>query len=134
KRRSIARRWRRRKVTLLKSSFNMAAQFPDEQSEAGEFERQEDSFREWVSSDGSTPFPAVKGRYHLYVSLACPWASRTVVVRKLKGLVDAIGLTVADPVRDERGWAFHDGPGYSSDPINGFAFLAEAYTATEPDY
>ena len=62
------------------------AQFPNEQSEEGEFERQEDAFRDFVSTDGSTPYPAVAGRYHLYVSLACPWASRTLIVRKLKGL------------------------------------------------
>ena len=112
----------------------MIAQFPKEQSESGEFHRQEDAFREWISADGSTPYPAVANRYHLYVSLACPWASRTVIVRKLKGLEEAIGMTVADPVRDERGWAFRDGPGYSTDPINGFKFLSEAYAATGPNY
>jgi putative glutathione S-transferase len=112
----------------------MIAQFPKEQSESGEFQRQEDAFREWISADGSTPYPAVAGRYHLYVSLACPWASRTVIVRKLKGLEEAIGMTVVDPVRDERGWAFRDGPGYSTDPINGFKFLSEAYAATDSNY
>jgi glutathionyl-hydroquinone reductase len=110
------------------------AQFPDEQSAEGEFERQEDAFRDWVSADGSTPYPAVAGRYHLYVSLACPWASRALIARNLKGLQAALGVTVADPVRGERGWAFRDGPGYSADPVNGFAFLAEAYTATDPGY
>ena len=114
--------------------MSATAQFPDEQSAEGEFERQEDSFREWVSADGSTPYPAVSGRYHLYVSLACPWASRTVIVRKLKGLETAIGMTVVDPIRDERGWAFRNGPGCSIDPVNGFKFLAEAYTATDPGY
>lgn len=109
-------------------------QFPEEQSAEGEFERQEDAFREWVSADGSTPYPAVAGRYHLYVSLACPWASRTLIVRNLKGLEHAIGLTVVDPIRDERGWAFRDGPGYSTDPVNGFAFLSEAYIATDPSF
>ena len=103
-------------------------------SEAGEFERQEDAFREWVSSDGSTPFAVAAARYHLYVSLACPWAHRTVIVRKLKGLEAAIGLTVVDPVRDERGWAFRDGPGFSRDPINGFQFLSEAYQQSKPGY
>ena len=110
------------------------AQFGDEQSAAGEFERQEDTFREWVSADGSTVYPAVAGRYHLYVSLACPWASRTLIVRRLLGLENVIGLTVVDPVRDERGWAFRDGPGYSHDPVNGFDFLMEAYRATDPDF
>src|SRR5438128_10778729 len=84
----------------------MKAQFPTEQSESGEFQRQEDAFREWISNDGSTPYPAVADRYHLYVSLACPWASRTVVFRKLKGLEEAIGMTIFDPIRDEEAWAF----------------------------
>lgn len=108
------------------------AQFPDEQVE-GQFKRQEDAFRRWVRADGGE-FPLGAGRYHLYVSLACPWASRTIIVRKLKRLENAVGMTVADPVRDERGWAFRDGPGYSHDPINGFAFLSEAYFATDPGY
>jgi putative glutathione S-transferase len=115
-------------------SMPSKAQFPKEQSDEGEFERQEDAFRDLVSADGSTPYQPVAGRYHLYVSLACPWASRTVIVRKLSGLEDAIGLTVLDPVRDERGWAFHDGPDFSRDPINGFAFLSEAYAATDPNF
>src|SRR6266446_2161552 len=110
------------------------AQFAAEQSKAGEFHRQEDAFRDWISSDGSTPYPAVAGRYHLYVSLACPWASRTLIVRRLKGLEQVIGMTVVDPVRDERGWAFREGPGYSTDPVNGFAFLKEAYLATDPNF
>lgn len=109
------------------------AQFPDEQV-AGEFKRQEDAFRQWVSADGSTPFPAARGRYHLYVSLACPWATRVAIVRSLLGLKDAISLTVVDPVRNERGWAFREGPGFSKDPINDFAYLSQAYEATEPNY
>ena len=109
-------------------------QFPDEQSPEGEFERQEDAFRDWVSADGSTPYPAVAGRYHLYVCLACPWASRTVIARHLKGLDAVIGMTVIDPIRDERGWAFRDGPGYSTDPINDFDYLSEAYVASDPGF
>lgn len=111
-----------------------SAQFPDEQSEDGAFQRQEDAFRDWVTADGSSRFPAASGRYHLYVSLACPWASRTLIVRNLKGLQAAIGLTVVDPIRDERGWAFREGPGYEKDPVNGFLFLAEAYQASDPDF
>jgi putative glutathione S-transferase len=106
------------------------AQFPEEQSATGAFERQPDDFREWISADGATGYPAVAGRYHLYVCLACPWASRTVIVRHLLGLEQVIGMTIVDPIRDEKGWAFRDGPGYSHDPINGFAYLSEAYTAT----
>ena len=87
-----------------------------------------------MSTDGSTPYPAVAGRYHLYVSLACPWATRTLMVRKLLGLEKAIGLTVVDPVRDDRGWAFRDGADCSRDSVNGFAFLSEAYVATDPNF
>src|SRR5580692_8044354 len=101
------------------------AQFPDEQAADGSFKRQDDEFRGIVSADGSTPYPAVAGRYHLYVCLACPWASRTVIVRHLLGLEEAISMTTIDPIRDDRGWAFRDGPGYTRDPINGFAFLSE---------
>lgn len=110
-------------------------QFPDEQSDDGRFVRQPDAFCHWVSAQARPgTCPAEAGRYHLYVSLACPWAHRTIIVRKLKRLEDAIGMTVVDPIRDERGWAFRDGPGYSRDPINGFQFLSQAYLATDPDY
>ncbi len=112
----------------------MQAQFPAEQAKTGEFKRQEDAFRQWVKRDGSTPYKPERGRYHLYVSLACPWAHRTIILRKLKGLEDAIGMTVVDPVRDERGWAFREGPEHSEDPINGFEFLSEAYLASDPSY
>jgi putative glutathione S-transferase len=120
----------------------MKAQFPDEQTTSGEFRRQEDAFRQWVSNDGSTRHPAATGRYHLYVSLACPWASRTVIFRKLKGLEEAIGMTIVDPIRDENGWAFRDpsgkippgAPFESTDLINGFHFLSEAYKETDPNY
>lgn len=110
------------------------AQFPEEQSKSGEFKRQEDAFRDWVKRDGSTPYAPERGRYHLYVSLACPWAHRTIILRKLKGLEETIGMTVVDPVRDERGWAFRNGPGHSEDPVNSFQFLSEAYRATDPSY
>ena len=120
----------------------MKAQFEKEQSDSGEFQRQEDAFREWISNDGSTSYPAAAGRYHLYVSLACPWASRTVIFRKLKGLEDAIGLTIVDPIRDGKGWAFRDpsgktplgAPFESTDPVNDFHFLSEAYVATDPNF
>jgi putative glutathione S-transferase len=110
----------------------MSAQFPAEQASTGEFKRQEDAFRDWVKRDGSTAYPPERDRYHLYVSLACPWAHRTIILRKLKGLEDVIGMTVVDPVRDERGWAFRNGPAHSEDPVNGFRFLSEAYRATDP--
>jgi putative glutathione S-transferase len=113
--------------------MTVKTQFPDESVE-GRFVRQGDAFRDWVRADGSTPYPVESGRYHLYVSLACPWAHRTIIVRALKGLEDAIGMTVVDPIRDELGWAFRDGDGSPTDPVNGFHYLAEAYRATDPNY
>ena len=110
------------------------AQFPLEHSAGGEFTRQDDAFRGWVTADGRSGYPAAAGRYHLYVSWACPWAHRTIIVRQLKHLEPVIGMTVVDPIRDERGWAFRDGPGHSHDPVNGFHFLSEAYEATDPAY
>lgn len=107
------------------------AQFPKETDESGAFVRQQSAFRQRVTANGSSPFPAESGRYHLYVSLACPWASRAVIFRKLKGLEDAIGLTVVDPVRDERGWRFTP---EDPDPINGFEYLSEAYLLNDPGF
>jgi putative glutathione S-transferase len=112
----------------------MAAQFPQEQSDEGEFERQEDAFREWVRADPQSAHPIEAGRYHLYVSFACPWAHRTLIVRSLRGLENAITITAADPVRDERGWAFREGAGHGRDAVNGFDFLSEAYRATDPNF
>jgi glutathionyl-hydroquinone reductase len=98
----------------------------------GTFRRQPSRFRDRVSADGSTPFAAQAGRYHLYVSWACPWAHRTIIGRRLKGLEAVVGMSVVDPIRDERGWAFTGGP--YVDDVNGFALLSEAYAATDPTY
>jgi glutathionyl-hydroquinone reductase len=98
----------------------------------GRFRRAPSRFREFVSDDGSTPFAAEAGRYHLYVSWACPWAHRTIIGRRVTGLEDAIGMSVVDPIRDERGWAFTGGE--YADPVNGFGFLGEAYAATDRAY
>jgi len=114
--------------------MEVQAQFPNEQSEAGEFKRQADAFRQYVTASGNSGYPAEAGRYHLYVSWACPWAHRTIIVRKLKQLESVVGMTVVDPIRDEQGWAFREGPGHSLDPINGFHFLSEAYKITDPEY
>jgi len=115
-------------------AMTMTAQSSDEQTGGGEFARQDDAFRGWVTANGRSGYPAVPGRYHLYVSWACPWAHRTILVRKLKQLEGIVGMTVVDPIRDDRGWAFRDGAGHSTDPINGFQFLSEAYLATDPAY
>jgi glutathionyl-hydroquinone reductase len=108
------------------------AQFREETERDGAFVRQASIFRDWISSDGSTPYPAESGRYHLYVSWACPWAHRTIIGRRLKGLEDAIGMSYVDPIRDERGWAFTGGE--FTDEINDFEFLSEAYDRTDTSY
>lgn len=110
------------------------AECPGEENEQGEFVRQADAFTDWVTRDGQSGSPAEPGRYHLYVSLACPWAHRTFLMRRLKRLESVVGMTVVDPIRDEQGWAFREGPGHSKDPINGFNFLSEAYYKTDPNY
>jgi putative glutathione S-transferase len=105
-----------------------------EQSTDGRFVRQGSRFRDWVTADGSSGYPAQAGRYHLYVSLACPWAHRTVILRALKGLEDSIGLSIVDPIRDAKGWAFRDVRGATGDPLHGWEYLAEAYAASDPEF
>jgi glutathionyl-hydroquinone reductase len=100
----------------------------------GAFVRPLYQFQGRVSADGSTGYPAEAGRYHLYISLACPWAHRSAIVRALLGMEDVVSMSVVDPVRDGRGWAFREGPGYTPDPVNGFTLLRDAYQATEPGY
>lgn len=111
-----------------------APQFTSETRADGAFVRQAYTIRDHITADGSSGFRAEPGRYHLYVSLACPWAHRAVIVRRLLGLEDVISMSVVDPIRDERGWAFREGPDYGADPVNGFQFLSEAYLITRPDY
>ncbi len=86
-----------------------------------------------MTADGEGGFPARAGRYHLYVSLACPWAHRTLIMRRLKGLEPAIGLSVVHWHMAEQGWSFEKGPGVIPDP-QGAAFLHEVYTRADPGY
>ena len=111
-----------------------AAQFPAETSADGAFVRQRYRFRDRITADGSSSFPAEAGRYHLYVSLACPWAHRTIIVRRLLGLEDVVSMSVVDPIRDERGWAFREGRGHGVDPVCGFAYLSEPYLRSDPAF
>jgi putative glutathione S-transferase len=112
----------------------MIAQFPSETGADGAFVRQRYTIRDRITSDGSSAFPAESGRYHLYVSLACPWAHRAIIVRRLLGLEQVITMSVVDPIRDERGWAFREGAGHGPDPVEGFHFLSEAYLRTDPSF
>jgi putative glutathione S-transferase len=99
----------------------------------GAFARQASRFRKWVTTDGSSGFPAQAGRYHLYACRACPWAHRTIIGRALMGLDEVISISFVDPIRDDRGWAFTE-PGRYEDPVNGFEFLSEAYLAADPGF
>jgi len=101
-----------------------SAQFATETGTRGEWKRQGNAFRDRVTADGSSGFPVEPGRYHLIVCAACPWAHRTVIVRRLLGLEEAISLTYVDPIRDERGWRFTLSPD-GRDPVSGAAFLGE---------
>jgi glutathionyl-hydroquinone reductase len=110
----------------------------------GEFKRQESHFRDWVGVDPrsgeATDFAVESGRYHLYVSLACPWCHRTAIVRELGGLAEAVPISYVAPFRDKRGWAFtrerfEDGPGGSYvDLLHRWKFMSEAYLASDPSY
>lgn len=100
----------------------------------GRFVRHESVFRNRVTADGSSGFKAEPGRYHLYVSLACPWAHRTLIFRKLKQLEDAISLSVVDPLMGEYSWHFSGCAGCIPDTVNGFHHLHQVYTLARPDY
>jgi putative glutathione S-transferase len=130
-------------VVTTQTGAGAAAQFPAETSGRGEFVRQPNRFTDRVSRDsasgpGKGPddagrWPVEPGRYRLVVSLACPWAHRSVIGRELLGLTEAISLAVVDPIRDERGWRFTLDPG-GRDPVLDIAFLAESYRRTDPGY
>ena len=109
-------------------------QWYETKSTGGRFERKESAFRDWVRADGSTGFAPEAGRYHLYVSLACPWAHRTLIFRKLKGLEDAISLSVVDSFMGEQGWSFTEAPGAIPDSVNGARYLHEIYTRADAKY
>lgn len=110
-------------------------QWYDTKSTCGKFVRQDSRFRNWVTADGSRGptgedgFAAETGRYHLYVSLACPWAHRTLIFRKLKNLEDAISVSIVDPLMLEDGWTFAN-----PEPINNATRMWQVYTAADPAY
>jgi putative glutathione S-transferase len=112
----------------------------DTKSTGGRFERQQSRYRNWVTTDGAAGpsgeggFAAERGRYHLYVSLACPWAQRTLIYRALKGLEDLISLSVVHWRMLENGWSFEPGPGVIPDPIHHAAYLYQVYQAADPAY
>jgi putative glutathione S-transferase len=113
---------------------------PGARAPTGRFLRPATRFRNWVTEDGSAGatgeggFRAGRGRYHLYVSHACPWAHRTVIMRMLKGLEDAVSLSVVEPLYGPRGWRFGTSPGTIPDSVNGAGELAEIYVRADPRY
>ena len=110
------------------------------ESEGGEFVREDSQFRHWITPDGAPGpsgeggFKAEAGRYHLYVSYACPWAHRTLIFRKLKGLEDLVSVDVVHPFMGEPGWNFEAYPGATGDRLHGHAFMHEVYTRSQPRY
>jgi putative glutathione S-transferase len=106
----------------------------------GGFVRQVSSFRNWVTPDGSAGptgdggFAAASGRYHLYVALICPWASRTLITRKLKKLEDVISVSIVEPALSEQGWRFGDYPGANRDDLNGATYMHEIYTSADASF
>ena len=112
----------------------------DTESTGGSFERGESLFRNWVTADGRPGpsgqggFKAEAGRYHLYVSLACPWAHRTLILRRLKGLNDLISVSVVNPYMAEHGWTFEPGDGVIADPLHGARHLYEVYLKAKADF
>ena len=115
-------------------------QWYDTKKTGGRFVRTQTQFRSWITADGSAGptgqagYKAEANRYHLYVSLACPWASRTLMIRTLKGLEDMISISVVHPLMLEHGWTFEEGEGVIGDPIFQARYLHEVYTAVKPDY
>ena len=105
-----------------------------EKDEKGRFQRNPTTFRDRITADGSSGFPAQKDRYHLYVSYACPWAHRTLILRELKGLTDAISISVVDPYMGENGWKFSDFPETIRDTVNHTDYLREVYALADSDY
>ncbi|WP_318435307.1 glutathione S-transferase family protein [Photobacterium leiognathi] len=112
----------------------------DTKSTGGKFERKASSFRNWITKDGSAGitgeagFKAEPNRYHLYVSLACPWAHRAIIYCQLKGLDSMIPMSVVNAYMGDNGWNFEAGDGVVADPIFNAQFLHQIYTQADPDY
>lgn len=106
----------------------------EQEDQKGQFIRPSTTFRQWVKSDGSTPFPPEAGRYHLYISWACPWAHRTAIMRSIKGLGSTISLSVVDPVMGDEGWTFSTAPGAILDTVNDAFHLREIYLKADAEF
>ena len=112
-------------------------ELPQEVGRTGDCRRADSIFRQRITADGSSGFKAEAGRYHLYVAHGCPWAHRTLIYRALKKLENAITVAYAIPGLKQQGWTFESNPAFpdcTPDTVNGFHYLHEAYTASEPHY
>ena len=105
-----------------------------EKDDKGRFQRNPTTFRDRITADGSSGYPAVADRYHLYVSYACPWAHRTLIMRSLKGLDDAISISAVDPLMGQDGWQFSDFRGTIPDTVNNTQYLREVYAIADSNY
>lgn len=105
-----------------------------ERNANGQFQRMSTQFHHWINTDESSEFPAVAERYHLYISLGCPWAHRTALLWKLKGLEKIIGLSIVDPVISDQGWQFSDYAGCIRDTVNQADYLWQIYAKSDPNY
>jgi putative glutathione S-transferase len=106
----------------------------NEQNQNGEFHEIPTTFRDRVSTDGTNGYKVEAGRYHLYVSLACPWAHRTLIMRELKGLNDVISVSIVDPIMSDKGWMFSQAPGAIPDFVNHAQYLQHIYLKANPNY
>jgi len=126
-------------MSLLKNGKPLDDWLAD-QNKSGEYIRKDSQFRNWITADGSagvsgeSGFKAEAGRYHLYVSYACPWANRTLIFRKLKQLEDIISVSVVHPDMEADGWKFDEYPGATIDHINEFELMRDVYILANPDY
>ena len=115
-------------------------QWYDTKSTGGRFVRKDSQFRSWITPDGSAGptgeagFKAEAGRYHLYISLACPWASRVMILRSIKGLKDMISVSIVNPLMVENGWTFEPDEGVVSDPVLNADFMYQVYTHADSHY
>ncbi|MBW4579662.1 MAG: glutathione S-transferase family protein [Tildeniella nuda ZEHNDER 1965/U140] len=105
-----------------------------DQDQSGKFKERTTTFRDRVTADGSSGFKAETGRYHLYVSLGCPWAHRALIMRELKGLQDVISVSIADPILGDKGWSFSEAPSAMLDSVNHVQYLQEIYAKANPKF
>jgi glutathionyl-hydroquinone reductase len=106
----------------------------DDRDASGKFQEKPTTFRDRITADGSSGFKAEAGRYHIYAASVCPWAHRTLIAREIKGLNDAISVSLVEPIMSDRGWKFSDAAGNFSDSVNNARYLQEIYVKADTEY